>query len=266
MKSNVFDVQGKVKGQVDLPKVFSTPVRPDLIKRAVQSVQSHNRQPNGTDPLAGKRTSAHYHSVRHYRYSMMNKEMARMQRIHEGPGGLQWTARFVPQSRKGRVSHPPKPNQDFSQKMNNKERVLAIKSAIAATAFNDIVSKRGHIISNMVLPIIVEDSVQEIKKSKQLKELLEKLGMVEELERSSKKKIRAGRGKMRGRKYKRRVGPLIVIGEDKGISMATKNIEGMECCLVKNLNAEMLAPGTYAGRLTIFTESSIKKLGEIYGK
>ena len=60
-------------------------------------------------------------------------------------------------------------------------------------------------------------------------------------------------------------GPLIVIAEDKGIMNSAKNISGVDCCLAKNLNAELLAPGTYAGRLTIYTESAIKKLGEIYG-
>jgi len=266
MKTNIFDIQGNVKGEVDLPKVFSTPLREDLIRRAVLAVHSHNRQPYGVDSLAGKRTSAHYHGMRHSRYTMMNREMARMQRIHEGPAGLQLTARFVPQARKGRESHPPKPNKIFWQKINKKERVLAIKSAIAATALKDIVTKRNHLINNMILPIVIEDSFQEIKKAKQLKQLLEKIGLKQELERASEKKIRAGKGKMRGRRYRKRKGPLIVIAEDKGISKAAKNIGGMDCCLVNNLNAEILAPGTNPGRLAIFTEGSIKKLGEIYGR
>jgi large subunit ribosomal protein L4e len=265
MRANIFDIQGNVKGDVELPKVFSISYRPDLIKRAVLAMQSHNRQPYGVDPLAGKRTSAHYHGVRHYRYSMMNKEMARMHRIHQGPPGLQLTARIVPQARKGREAHPPTIERIFWQKINDKERVLAIKSAIAATALKDIVNKRGHLINNDILPIVVDDSLQEVKKTKQLRQFLEKIGLEEELERSSKKKIRAGKGKMRGRRYKKRKGPLIVVAEDKGIIKAAKNISGVDCCLAKNLNAELLAPGTYAGRLTIYTESSIKKLGEIYG-
>jgi large subunit ribosomal protein L4e len=69
---------------------------------------------------------------------------------------------------------------------------------------------------------------------------------------------------MRGRKYRKRKGPLIVIAEDKGISKAAKNIEGLDCCMTTKLNAELLAPGTNAGRLTIYTESAIKKLGEVY--
>jgi large subunit ribosomal protein L4e len=264
MRANIFDIQGNVKGEVELPKVFSISYRPDLIKRAVLAIQSHNRQPYGVDSLAGKRTSAHYHGVRHYRYTMMNREMARMHRIHQGPPGLNLTARIVPQARKGREAHPPIVERIFWQKINDKERILAIKSAIAATAFKDIVIKRGHLF-NASLPIVVDDSLQEVKKTKQIKQFLEKIGLKEELKRSSKKKIRAGKGKMRGRRYKKRKGPLIVIAEDKGIMNSAKNISGVDCCLAKNLNAELLAPGTYAGRLTIYTESAIKKLGEIYG-
>jgi len=266
MKTNIFDIQGNVKGEIDLPKVFSTSYRPDLIKRAVLAIQSHNRQPYGVDPLAGKRTSAHYHAVRHYRYGMMNKEMARMQRIHSSnPPGLNLTARFVPQARKGREAHPPKIQKDFWQKINYKERILAIKSAIASTALKDIVTMRGHLFDNVILPIVVDDSFEGIKKTKQVKIFLEKIGLEAELERANKKKIRAGRGKMRGRPYKRKKGPLIVVAEDKGVIDAAKNIGGVDCCLAKNLNAELLAPGTSPGRLAIFTESAIKKLGEIYG-
>jgi len=264
MKTNVFDVQGNAKGEIELPKVFSTSYRPDLIKRAVLAIQSHNRQPYGVDPLAGKRTSAHYHGVRHYRYSMMNREMARMHRIHGGPPGLQLAARIAPQARKGREAHPPIIERNFWQKINDKERILALKSAIASTALKDIVNKRGH-FNNIILPIVVDDSFQEIKKAKQVKQFLEKIGLKEELARIKNKKIRAGRGKMRGRKYRKRKGPLIVVAEDKGIINSAKNISGIDCCLVGKLNAELLAPGTNAGRLAIFTESAIKKLGEIYG-
>jgi large subunit ribosomal protein L4e len=142
---------------------------------------------------------------------------------------------------------------------------LAIKSAIAATTLREIVTKRGHMVNDIILPIIVDDTLQEIRKTKQLKQFLEKIGLKDELTRSGKKKIRAGKGKMRGRPYKKRKGPLIVIAEDKGLINSAKNIAGLDCCLANKLNAELLAPGTNAGRLTIYTESAIKKLGEIYG-
>ena len=264
MKTIIFDVQGNKKGEIELPKVFDTDFRPDVIKRAVLSIQSHKRQPYGADKLAGKRTSAHYHGVREGPGHMMNTERARMARIHGGPPNLQLTPRFVPQARKGREAHPPKVERVWYQKINNKERVLAIRSAIAATALKEVVLKRGHMINDVRLPIVVDDSLQEMKKAKNIEEFLEKIGLGKELERSKIKKIRAGKGKRRGRKYTRKKSILFVVSESKGFYKTAKNISGVDICLAINLNAELLAPGTHAGRLTIFTESAIKKLGEIY--
>lgn len=265
MKINILDTQANQKGEIQLPKVFETTFRPDLIKRVVLAIQSHRRQPNGVDPLAGKRTSAHYHGVRKGPHHMMNIETARMKRIHGGPPGLQLRARFVPQAVKGRVAHPPKVEKKWKQKVNKKERILATKSAIAATIIKEIVIKRGHKINGINLPIVIVDDIQNFTKTKQVKEFLEKIGLKEELERTKNKKVRAGRGKSRGRKYKKKKSILFVVSEDKGISKAVKNIPGTDFSIVKNINAELLAPGTHAGRLTIWSESAIKKLGEIYG-
>ena len=265
MKTIIFDVQGNQKGEIELPKVFNTDFRPDVIKRAVLAIQSHKRQPYGSDKLAGKRTSAHYHGVREGPGHMMNIERARMARIHGGPPNLQLTPRFVPQARKGREAHPPKVEKVWYEKINNKEKVLAIKSAIAATALRDVVLKRGHLVDDVKLPIVVDDSLLELKKAKNVEEFLEKIGLEKELERSKIKKVRAGKGKRRGRKYNKRKSVLFVISENKGFYKIAKNISGIDICLATNLNAELLAPGTHPGRLTIFTESAIKKLGEIYG-
>jgi len=109
MKVDVFDLHGEPKGKIDLPKVFGEPVREDLIRRAVLSTLSKQRQPYGVDTMAGKRTSAHYHGYRRHRYTMMNKEMARMPRIHgKVSPHLSMRSRFVPQTRGGRMAHPPK--------------------------------------------------------------------------------------------------------------------------------------------------------------
>ena len=53
MKAKLYDLDGKEAGEIELPAVFSTPFRPDVIKRAVLAQQSAGRQPYGTDPLAG---------------------------------------------------------------------------------------------------------------------------------------------------------------------------------------------------------------------
>jgi large subunit ribosomal protein L4e len=254
MKIGVFDLQGNRIDEINLPKVFEEPLREDLIKRAFLVIQTNKRQPYGTDVMAGKRTSAHYHGYRRHRWTMMSREMARMPRLHgKIPLYQMFRARFVPQAVKGREAHPPKVEKVWERKINEKERQKAIKSAIAATAIKEIVSRRGHKVENLKeTPLVVEDKIQELKKSKELKEFLKRVGLEEELERIGKKKIK-------GKKYKKKVGPLIVVSEDKGIGKAAKNL-GLDVCLVNNLNVELLAPGGVPGRLTIWSKSAIQKL------
>ncbi len=267
MKIDVFDLNGNPVEKIELPKVFSEPIREDLILRAVLSSQSKRRQPYGTDILAGKRTAAHFHGGRPgrsgaSRYAMIGREMARLPRLHgKTVPHLSMRVRFVPQARKGRPAHPPKVEKIWTQKINDKERQNAIHSAIAATSLKEFVMKRGHKVNDVkFLPIIVEDKIQELKKTKDVIEVLKKLGLDKELERIKERKIRSGKGKSRGRKYKTKTGPLFVITEDKGIGKAVSNLLGCNVCRVENLSAEYLAPGAMLGRLTIFTKSSLTKL------
>lgn len=256
MKVGVFDLQGNQIDEIELPKVFQEPLREDLIRRAFLAIQANKRQAYGTDVMAGKRTSAHYHGYRRHRWTMMSREMARMPRLH-GKIPLQQTfrARFVPQAVKGREAHPPKVEKIWGKKVNKKERKKAIRSAIAASAIKELVLKRGHKAESLkALPLVVEDKIQELKKSKELLDFLRKVGLEEELERIKERKIK-------GKKYKKKVGPLIVVSEDKGISKAAKNL-GLDFCLVSNLNAELLAPGSMPGRLVIWSRSAMDKLGE----
>lgn len=269
MRVNVYGLDGKSTGEVELPSVFKTPYRPDLIKRAVLSLQSSKRQPYGTDPLAGKRTSAHYHGKRHYRFSMMNKEMARIKRIHgKSATGtyLGFRARFVPQATKGRRAHPPKSTKIWLQEINKKELFLSLKSAIAATADQNLVKERGHRFDKKV-PIIIDDSVETTSKTKDIFNMLEKIGLENEIERCQDKKVRAGKGKMRGRKYRKKKGILFVLSNKAAALKAAKNIAGADTIsvdeLLEKMNAELLAPGAMPGRLTVFSKASLHKLSEI---
>ncbi len=87
----------------------------------------------------------------------------------------------------------------------------------------------------------------------------------EELERTSVKKVRAGKGKMRGRKYKRKKSILFIVSKDDGFSKSASNVAGANICLVDDLDIRELAPGADAGRLTIWSKSAFNKLGELYG-
>lgn len=262
MKVNVFDLQGNVTGEVDLPKVFEEQIREDLILRAVLAIWAARRQPYGVDIMAGKRTSAHYHGVRRERWTMMMRDLARLPRLHgKIPPHLMWRARFAPMVKGGRAAHPPKVEKVWRVKINKKERKMAIKSALAATACKECVLARGHKVEKIEkLPIVVDDGIQKISKTKELVEFLRKINLDDELKRIKVRKIRAGRGKTRGRRYKIRKGPLVVVGKDEGISKAARNLPGVDVCLAKNLNAELLAPGAVCGRLTIFSRSALEIL------
>lgn len=262
MKVKIYDLEGKEAGEIELPPLFRTPYRPDVIKRAVLAQQSARRQPYGTDPLAGLRSSAHYHGSRHYRFRMMNVEMSRMPRIHGKVGYMAWRARVAPQAVKGRRAHPPKSEKIWLQKLNEKEKHLAIKSALAATTNEELLRMRGHTSAS---PIIFVDEFENIKNTKKIYEILERIA-AKELKRTEKKKVRAGRGKMRGRKYTEKKGPLVILSKNCSAVKASKNIPGVDAVSFSNLNVELLAPGTQAGRLVVTTKSTLEELQKKYGE
>ena len=67
MKLDVYSIEGKKVKQIDRPVQFDEPVREDLIKRAVLTIQSQRITPYGTSPRAGLRQST-YVSKRRKRY------------------------------------------------------------------------------------------------------------------------------------------------------------------------------------------------------
>lgn len=248
--AKIFNLQGKAVGKIDLPSVFGTPLRPDVIKRAVLAIQSNRIQPQGRDPMAGKRTTAESRGT--------GSGMSRVPRRKTGTA----RAAFAPGTVGGRQSHPPISEKKIVRKISKKEKRLALFSAIAATASKETVASRGHSIEDIPqIPLIVTPEIEGLKRTKEVEEALIRLGALSEIFRvRQSRKVRAGRGKSRGRKMKRGVGPLIVVAENKGVIKAARNIPGVEAVSVTDLNAEMLAPGTHPGRLTVWTSNAIGKL------
>lgn len=115
---------------------------------------------------------------------------------------------------------------------------------------------------NIDLPIIIDDALQKINRTNDVEKLFISLGLSEEVERIGEKTVRAGRGKSRGRKYRTKTGPLIIISKNEGVAEAAKNIVGVDVVELANVNAKLLAPGGTPGRLTLWAESAIKKLSE----
>ena len=257
-KIKIYSLEGEVIGEIELPEIFMEEFRPDLIKRAVISSQTAKIQPWGSNPMAGKRTTAESFGA--------GRGAAMVPRVKGSRHPAGSKGAFVPQAAGGRRAHPPRVDRIIHEKINKKERRLAIKSAVAATAKPEIVEQRGHCIENLPqIPFIVDDELSKIKKTSETREIFKKLGIMDDVVRAkSGRTIRAGRGKTRGRKYKSPKGPLLVVGEDKGISKGARNHPGVDIVVVNNLNAELLAPGTHPGRLTIYTKSAIEKLGELF--
>lgn len=97
-------------------------------------------------------------------------------------------------------------------------------------------------------------------------EFLKNVNAWNDIERVYKSKhFRAGKGKMRNRRRVQRLGPLVVYGNDSGLTRAFRNIPGLEVMNVEKLNLLRLAPGGHVGRFVIWTESAFRKLDEIYG-
>ena len=252
MKAQVVNLQNEKTGEVEIPRVFNTPVRHDVIKRAVIALQSTRFQPQGRDSMAGKRTTAESRGTGH--------GMARVPRLKGGS-----RAAFGVSIVGGHQAFPPLSEKNIVKRINKKEKRFAIRSGIAATADMELVEKRGHKIQNLEqLPIIVSDELEFLEKTKDVKEFLEALELWGDVERADRRKIRAGMGKMRGRKYKKGKGPLIVVGEDNGIGYAARNLPGVEVTDVYSLNAELLAPGAHPGRLVIWTQSAIEQLDDVW--
>lgn len=247
MQATIRNLDGSEGDTLDLPEVFETVYRPDLIKRAVLAAQANRKQAYGADEFAGMRTPA--------------ESMGSGRGMSHTPR-QNGQARRVPHAVSGRRAHPPKAEKDQSLKVNTKERKLAVRSAIAATADADVVAERGHKFDDdLALPLVVSDEFEDLNKTKEAVSAFEALGIAEDVERADAgKTVRAGRGTTRGRKYKQPKSILVVTSEEP--SRAARNLAGVDVATADEVNAEDLAPGTHAGRLTLWTESAIAEVAD----
>jgi len=251
---SVYDLEGKSIGKLELPLCFDTPLRRDLIRRAVVALQSGTFQPQGRDPMAGKRTTAESMGVGH--------AMSRVPRVKGDRYPRGNLAGFAPNTVKGRVTWPPVVSKTLRKKMNRKELRQAMLSAVAATTSGELVRARGHRFpAETELPLIVSNDVEQLTETSEAMKILKNFKIWEDVERASKRRYRGGRGSIRGRPHKHSVSVLLVVEKKQGVQRAFRNLQGVTVVDVASLNVCDLAPGTHPGRLTIWTQSAIKSVG-----
>jgi len=261
MKIKVLDIHKIEKGSKELPIQFGEQIRWDLIQRAVLSIQSERRQAYGVKPGAGLRQTSKLSRRRRDYKGTYGIGISRVPRKIMSRNGtrINWVGAIAPGTVGGRSAHPPKAEKNWTQKINERENRKAIRCAISATMITGLIKRRGHLIPKE-FPFVLDNKAESLQKTKDVEKVLEKLGFTAELERTAKSKIRSGKGKNRGRKYHKKIGPLFIVSAHCPLIRAAKNIPGVDAVRAQDLNAEILAPGCHAGRLSLWTEGALDML------
>ncbi len=269
--AETYSVATKDGKEITLPEAFASPIRSDIVRSAVHASRANRRQSYGHREHDGKKAPqpGMKHSVEWWG---KGRGVSRIMRKTGQRTGAQ-----NPHTRGGRRAHGPKVDKDWSQKLNTKERRIARNSAIAASCDPSTVSSRGHRFDETTrFPIVIDGYTESRGSSKEKYDIeeiplqystrkfvamMEGLGLGSDLERSKQgRRIRAGKGTMRGRKYRTPKSVLLVVSEKCGLDKAARNIPGVDVVTAKDLSAEDLAPGGDVGRLTVWTKSAIEAL------
>jgi large subunit ribosomal protein L4e len=218
------------------------------------------------------------------------RAVARIPRVSGGGTHRAGQAAFGNMCRSGRMFAPTKIWRKWHVKINQGQkyetsktciirapltdlcRRFATASALAASAVTPLLMARGHQVSTVPeVPLVVDsaafDSAAYAKTAAALG-LLKAVGAGPDVEKVKKsKKLRAGKGKMRGRRHRQRRGPLVVYNAEvdgKELVKGFRNIPGVETCPVDALNLLQLAPGGHLGRFVIWTSAAFKQLDAVY--
>ncbi len=259
MKTDFLDINGKKIKEIILGKCFSQEIREDIILKSLEARK--RKQPYAPSPVAGNQQSASgkLNHRRHVWKSAYGRAISRVPRKQMSRSGTQfnWVAAAIPSVRGGRRAHPPKILSMMNEKkINKKELKIAVLSAISATASENSLKKKYSNLKDKKLqrlPIVVEPKLLDLKTKEFLNSLKKILGNLFEVS-VSKKKIRSGKGTFRGRKYKKNLGAILILGNKEE---SKSNL--IESRKIKDLNVEDLAKGG-PGRITIYTQEAIKEL------
>jgi len=256
---SVFNEQGEVSSQVTLPAVFKAPIRPDVVHFVHSNMAKNSRQPYAVHKHAGHQTSAESWGT--------GRAVSRIPRVRGGGTHRSGQAAFGNMCRGGRMFAPTKTWRRWHRPINQKQRRYALCSALAASSIPALLMARGHKIDQVPeVPVVCTNAIESLTKTKAAVALLKQLKAYDDVEKcQNSKQIRAGKGKMRNRRYVMRRGPLVIYNEDHGIKQAFRNLPGVELISVDRLNLLKLSPGSHLGRFCIWSEGAFQKLDAIYG-
>jgi len=251
MKTTLFSSEGKSKGQIDLPKLFSSRIRRDIVAKYFEVDKFI--QPYAPKKGAGMRQSASG-TISHKRHDWKGhygRGIARVARKTMWRRGTQffWVAANAPGTRGGRKAHAPK-GIGKEKKINKKEIKIAFNSAFAATASPEYVSNRYNSIEKIEKVPVVLESLP--KKTKELDKTMKEVFSNNSNLVFKKKVVRAGKGKLRGRKYKSNAGALVITS-----SKEKTNFKGLDIKTVLEVKISDLYP---LGRLTVYTKQALEEL------
>jgi len=257
---SVYSADGKSVGSVKFPAVFEAPIRLDVVQHVHRDISKNHRQPYAVSERAGHQTSAESWGT--------GRAVARIPRVPGGGTHRAGQAAFGNMCRGGRMFAPTKTYRRWHRKVNKNQRRYAIVSALAASGSTALVIARGHRIDSIPeIPLVIQDqSIVDLEKTSQAVSLLKGLHAYEDVVKSKdSKKIRAGKGKSRNRRYVQRRGPLVIYDQASKLKFAFRNLPGVELCSVNRLNLLQLAPGGHLGRFILWTKGAFARLDALYG-
>ncbi|MDH3353225.1 MAG: 50S ribosomal protein L4 [Nanoarchaeota archaeon] len=256
MKAKTFDKAGKESGSVELPKNFSVKIREDILSKVFEAQKGIYTQAYGAMEGAGAQYSASGISKkkRHDWKATYGKGISRVPRkvMSRHGASFNWIGATVSNTRGGRRPHAPRSEKNLFKKTNKKELLIAFNSALAGTVDAKFLEKKygkkvesGFIFEDKILETKTKDFIATMKVV-----FGDAFGSV-----LKHKSIRAGIGKMRGRKYKSNAGLLFVVGNEEVMKR-----KGIEVVSVSDLTIKDLSPNGEPGRLVCYTEKAIKDI------
>lgn len=256
---SVYSLSGTKSGEVPLPHVMTAPLRPDIVRFVHTNMNKNHRQAHAVSVYAGKTVSASSWGT--------GRAVARIPRVGGGGTSRSGQGAFGNMCRGGRMFAPTKTWRKWHRRINLTQKRYAVASALAASAVPALVMARGHVVDQVPeIPLVVDDALEGTRKTTQAREILAALGAHGDVDRAAdSKKVRAGKGKARNRRYTMRRGPLVIYAKNDGVEQAFRNLPGVELCHVDRLNLLQLAPGGHVGRFCVWSQSALTALDDVYG-